>query len=115
IAFQAERGLVGHYGQDHRAGRGDAPRPDPPQRAAVESVLLGQQAAEQAAGIIRLEATPMVCIPGQSAPGPPSGPPNHPPNINRKSAPNSALEPYRPANRFHLRGKTIKDGPKAAP
>ena len=56
IALQAERRLVGHHGQDHRAGRADAPRSDPPQRAAVEIVFLGQQAAQHAAGVVRVEA-----------------------------------------------------------
>src|SRR5438270_2037598 len=40
-------------------------------------------------------------------------PPNHRANINRKSAAHLNPDVFRAANRFHLRGKTIKDGPKA--
>ena len=56
IALEPERRLVGHHGQDHRAGRTGAPRSDPPQRAAVEFVFLSQQAAQHAAGVVRVVA-----------------------------------------------------------
>src|SRR5205807_3975914 len=53
--LQSERRLVGHHGQNHRSGRAGAPGSDPPQRAAVEIVFLGQQVAQHATGVIRLE------------------------------------------------------------
>jgi hypothetical protein len=37
--------------------------------------------------------------------------PNHRPNINRKSDADLNPDLFGAANRFHLRGKTIKDGP----
>ncbi len=50
----------------------DAPRANPPQHAAVEFVFLGQQTAQHAAGVVRLEAaSEMVGILGQNVPGPP--------------------------------------------
>ena len=51
----ADRGLIGEDRQNHRADRGDAPRSQPPQRAAVEYILLRQKAGQQAAGILGLE------------------------------------------------------------
>ena len=67
VALQAERRLVGHHGQDRP--RRSAPTPhdaDPPQRAAVEFVFLGQQTAQHAAGVIRLEVREMVGFLGQA-------------------------------------------------
>ena len=53
VALPPELGLVGHHGDDDGGHRADAPRAEPPQRAAVEIVLLGQQTAQHAAGIVR--------------------------------------------------------------
>ena len=66
IALQSERRLVGHHGQNHRGRRADAPGSDPPQRAAVEFVFLGQQVAQHATGVIRLEVREMVWFFGQA-------------------------------------------------
>ena len=110
IPLQSERRLVGHHGQNHRAGRADAPGSDPPQRAAVEFVLLGQQVAQHATGVIRLEAREMVWFLGQAPLALLKAPPNHRANINRKSAGHLNPDVFGAANRFHLRGKTIKDG-----
>ena len=72
VALQPERCLVGHHGQDHCTDCADAPRSNPPQHAAVEFVFLGQQTAQHAAGVVRLEAaSEMVGILGQNVPGPP--------------------------------------------
>jgi hypothetical protein len=60
LALQSQRRLVGHDGQNYRSRRANAPRSDPPQRAAVEFVFLRQQAAQHAAVVIRLEAGKMV-------------------------------------------------------
>ena len=66
LALQSERRLVGHHGQNHGAGGADAPGSEPPQRAAVEFVLVGQQAAQHATGVIRLEVREMVWFLGQA-------------------------------------------------
>ena len=66
IALQPERRLVGHHGQNHRGRGADAPGSDPPQRAAVELVFLGQQVAQHATGVIRLEVREMVWFFGQA-------------------------------------------------
>src|ERR1700733_13579758 len=43
------------------------PRPDPPQRAAVKSIFVGQKAGQQAAGVFGLEAArELVGIPGHA-------------------------------------------------
>jgi hypothetical protein len=60
LALPSQRRLIGHDSQNHRTRRADAPRSDPPQRPAVEFVFLGQQAAQHAAVVIRLEAGEMV-------------------------------------------------------
>ena len=51
-----DRRLAGEQRDDDRADRGNAPRSQPPQRAPVELILLGQKPAQQAAGIFGLEA-----------------------------------------------------------
>ena len=51
--------------------RADAPRSEPPQRAAVEIFFLGQQTAQHAAGVIGVEAaSQMVGILGQTSSAP---------------------------------------------
>jgi hypothetical protein len=42
VALPAKLGLVGHHGHDDGGHGTNAPGPDPPQRAAVEIVFLGQ-------------------------------------------------------------------------
>ncbi len=64
--LHSERRLAGHHGQNHRARGADAPGCEPPQRAAVELVLVGQQVAQHAAGVIRLEVCEMVWFLGQA-------------------------------------------------
>ena len=50
------------------ADRADAPRAEPPQRAAVEIVFLGQKTAQHAAGVVRVQAaSQMVGILGQTS------------------------------------------------
>ena len=66
IPLQSERRLVGHHGQNHRSRGADAPGSDPPQRAAVKFVFLGQQVAQHATGVIRLEVREMVWFFGQA-------------------------------------------------
>jgi len=63
----SERRLAGQHGQNDRAGRADTPGPEPPQRAAVERVFVGQQVTQHATGVIRLEACAMVWFPGQAS------------------------------------------------
>jgi hypothetical protein len=64
VVPRSDPGLVGEHRGDDGADRGSPPRPEPPQRAAVEHVLLGQKARQQAAGIFVLEtAGQMVGIP----------------------------------------------------
>ena len=66
VALEPKRRLVGHHGQNHRARGAGAPGSDPPQRAAVEPVLVGQQLAQHATGVIGLEVPEMVWFPGQA-------------------------------------------------
>ena len=57
----SDRRLIGEHREHHRADRGNAPRSEPPQRAAVEFILLRQKAGQQAAGVLGFEtATQMV-------------------------------------------------------
>ena len=96
---------------DNGADRADAPGAQPPQRAAIEFVLLRQKAGQQAARGFRVQiASQMVRMFGQSLVGPPQGP-NHATNINRICAEGLTSVRERKANRFLLLGKTIKDGP----
>src|SRR5205807_212420 len=50
VAAPAQRSLAGHDGDNHGSNGRNAPRSDPPQRAAVELVLLGQKPGQLAAG-----------------------------------------------------------------
>ena len=73
---RAERRLVGEHGDDDRGDRADAPRSEPPHRAAVEFVLLGQKPTQQAAGVFGLEAIGQwVGISGHRTYRPSQGPP----------------------------------------
>ena len=66
LPLQSERRLAGHHGQNHRSRGADAPGSEPPQRAAVKLVLVGQQVAQHPTGVIRLEVREMVWFPGQA-------------------------------------------------
>jgi hypothetical protein len=66
IAPEPQRRLVGHHGQNHRGRGANAPGSDPPQRAAVKFVFLGQQIAQHATAVIRLEVREMVWFFGQA-------------------------------------------------
>ena len=52
---QPSRDWLAMHRDDHGADGADAPRSQPPQRAAVELVLLGQKSGQQAAGIFGVE------------------------------------------------------------
>ncbi|KRP95948.1 hypothetical protein AOQ73_22435 [Bradyrhizobium pachyrhizi] len=81
VAPQRQRRLVGHHRDGDGADRGNAPRAEPPQHAAIQSILLGQKAG----GALGVEfRRQIVAIFGQSPLGPPQGPPNHEAKINRK-------------------------------
>ena len=111
VAPKRQRVLVGHDGDDHGADRANAPGAQPPQRAAIEFVLLRQKTGQQAARGFRVQiASQMVRMFGQSLVGPPQGP-NHATNINRICAGGLTSGRERNANRFLLLGKTTKDGP----
>jgi hypothetical protein len=111
VAPKRQRVLAGHDRDDHGADRADAPGAQPPQRAAIEFVLLRQKAGQQAARGFRVQiASQMVRMFGQSLVGPPQGP-NHATNINRICAGGLTSGRERNANRFLLLGKTTKDGP----
>jgi hypothetical protein len=63
VAPPSDRRLVGKHRQHHRADRGNAPRTQPPQLAAIELIFLRQKAGEHAAGILGFEtAAQMVRI-----------------------------------------------------
>ena len=55
LAAQRQLRLVGEHGQHDRGDRRGAPGADPPQRAAVERILFGQQPAQCPTGILDLE------------------------------------------------------------
>ena len=87
VAPPSDRRLIGEHRQNHRADRGNAPRSEPPQRAAVEFVLLRQKAGQQAAGILGFETATLDGVQSFFWPyevvGPPEACPNHTTNINR--------------------------------
>jgi len=56
VAPRSDRGLVRHQRHDHGRDGGKTPRAEPPQRASVEFVLLGQKSGQQATGIFGIEA-----------------------------------------------------------
>ncbi len=66
FALEAERRLVGHHGHDDRGGSASAPGRDPPQRTAIERILVGQQLAQHASRVFRLEIREMVWFLGQA-------------------------------------------------
>ena len=85
--FDPSERLVGHHGQNHRSRGADAPRSDPPQRAAVELVFLGQQIAQHATGVIRLEVREMVWFLGQAPSALLEALPNHRQTLTGKAPP----------------------------
>jgi hypothetical protein len=52
ISPQSATGLVGEQSDNHRGNRANTPRAEPPQRAPVEFIFLGQESSQPTSGII---------------------------------------------------------------
>ncbi len=100
FAPPSDRRLVGQHRDDDGTDRAHAPGSEPPERAPVELIFLGQKAGQQPAGIFGLEAAcQMVGILRHTTFRPSRGPPNHATNINRKYAGYLESERLRGSNR----------------
>ena len=56
VAPRSDRRLVGVEGDGDGGDRTNRPRPEPPERAPVEFIFLGQESRQHAAGILCVEA-----------------------------------------------------------